>query len=230
VFSPADAQVEIPSSAKTVSLTLLDGVDALSSVLRHAGYESVIAAVAAHTVFLHPETVGQTGGKPLFRIVRNAARRGEIDTVPGVGSVMFDDNQGPGRAFLWSAQRTRGPDIQFNHIWGDPRNADTYTALWNLCATPAFLAKTTDGSNHPEVLNLLRYRSLDLYGHLPHAETEPERPAGYEALLWLESPSPVADLEILFRQRLADAPLSRPALSARQIGWLFSDYKPDSAV
>ncbi len=38
------------------------------------------------------------------------------------------------------------------HVWGDPRNHDTNTALWNLCVTWAFLTETTDGYAHTEVL------------------------------------------------------------------------------
>jgi hypothetical protein len=57
-----------------------------------------------------------------------------------------------------------GPDVQYNHVFRDPRNPATYSALWNICVTPAFLAKTTDGSNHPEGLAALRFRVLELYG------------------------------------------------------------------
>ena len=135
-----------------------------------AGYRSILEAVAAHTVFVHPDTVSQTGGKAVFPLVRNPERRGELGAISDGRQVMFDDNTGPTLIFLWAAQRNKGPDVQYNHVWGDPRNLDTYTALWNLCATPAFLAKTTDGSNHPQVVNLLRYRALDLYGYLPEEE------------------------------------------------------------
>ena len=38
----------------------------------------------------------------------------------------------------WTPQ---GPDVQFNHVWSVSRDPDAYTALWHLCATPAFLAK-----------------------------------------------------------------------------------------
>src|SRR5262245_27146245 len=58
--------------------------------------------------------------------------------------------------------RGPGPDVQYNHVWNDSANPDAYTALWNVCATPAFLAKTTDGSNHPDVVAALRYRAWEL--------------------------------------------------------------------
>lgn len=142
--------------------------------------------------------------------------------------VMFDDNTGPTLGYLWAAQRSKGRDIQFNHIWGDTRNQATYTALWNLCATPAFLAKTTDGSNHPEVGRLLRYRALDLYGKAPKGEEPPVKPANYSSLAWPEPPDAVSDLEAVLRQRLLSALRFRPARSARRLGWLSSDGPDDT--
>lgn len=108
---------------------------------------------------------------------------------------MYDDNTTPTLALLWAARRKKGPDIQYNHVYGDPRNPATYTALWNLCVTPAFLAKTTDGPNHPEVLAAVRYRAVDLYGCWPAGEERPAEPSGYRDLAWAPSPEPVPDLE-----------------------------------
>lgn len=238
VFSPADAPTDAApgglappgrASSRRGAEPILDGVGALATTLERAGFETMLHAVAAHTVFLAPNTVAQTHGKALFRLVRDPTRRGEIAALSDGTQVMFDDNTGPTLAFLWAAQRTKGPDVQFNHVWGDPRNPNTYTALWNLCATPAFLAKTTDGSNHPEVVNLLRYRAFDLYGQLPVGEERPGRPTGYEKLEWPASPGPVDDLEAVLRRRLCDAPKSRPALSARQLGWAFGTA-PDLSI
>lgn len=234
VFSPADAPSEAqpalrePAGRRSAA-PILDGVDALATTLERASFESVLHAVAAFTVFLHPDTVAQTMGKALFRHVRDPGRRGTIGGLPDGRRVMLDDNNGPTLTFLWAAQRVKGPDVQFNHVWGDPRNVDTYTALWNLCATPAFLAKTTDGANHPEVVNLLRYRSFELYGRLPGGEEEPARPAGYDSLEWPAAPEPVDELESVLRRRLADSPKSRPAVSARLLGWAFSEG-PDSTI
>lgn len=237
VFSPVDAPTDATGTAavrrrrrRHARKPILDGVAALGTVLTRAGYPSVVEAVAAHTVFLHPDTVAQTSGNAVFRLVRGpTAERGRIGTTADGRRVMCDDNTGPTLTFLWSAQRAKGPDVQYNHVWGDPRNLDTYTALWNLCATPAFLAKTTDGSNHPEVINLLRYRALDLFGHLPEGEKPPVRPTGFESLSWPEPPPPVPDLERVLRERLRDAPRSRPAASAREIGWLYCDG-PDKTL
>ncbi|HEX4217728.1 MAG TPA: hypothetical protein VHZ02_05135, partial [Acidimicrobiales bacterium] len=205
------------------------GMAALSAALLSAGYESTLQAVAAHTLFLHPDTVAQTGGEPVFPVIRNPNRRGQLAEAEG-RQVMYDDNTTPTSALLWAARRKKGPDVQYNHVFGDPRNPATYTALWNLCVTPAFLAKTTDGSNHPEVLGALRFRAVDLYGWWPVGEERPVEPDGYRKLVWAEPPEPTPSLETELRARLAQAPASPPARAARAIGWLFSDWNPDPTV
>jgi hypothetical protein len=233
VFSPVDATPDLssrPTSAERVrrrTRPILDGVAALADVLARAGYVTVAEGVAAHTLFLHPDTVAQAGRDALFRIVRDPSRRGSFGQLPDGTDVMFDDNTSPKLAFLWAAQCSTGPDVQYNHVWSDPRNPATYTALWNLCATPAFLAKTTDGSNHPDVLALLRFRAYELFGRWPDGEQEPPVPVGYDQLRWPDPPEPVDDLEAILRQRLADAPKSRPSRAARRLGWAFSDWQPD---
>lgn len=238
VFSPADAPTSAPTPSGSTSqkpgalraaIPILDGARALAGALERAGYRTVLHAVAAHSIFLDPATVAQSEGKALFRIVRDMTRRGKFGELDDGTPVLFDDNRGPTLAFLWAAQRAKGPDVQFNHVWGEPKNPDTYTALWNLCATPAFLAKTTDGANHPDVVNLLRHRAYELYGHLPAGEAPPNRPADYEDLEWPTSPEPVDDLEGVLRRRLLAAPKSTPSISARRLGWAFSD-RPDLSI
>jgi hypothetical protein len=208
---------------------VLDGVGALDSVLRRAGYPSTVAAVAKHTVFLDPRTVSQTGGRPLFPVVRDMLRRGTFETLPTGDRVLLDDNTTPTLIFLWAANRGKGPDVQYNHIWADSRNPQLYTALWNLCAGPAFLAKTTDGQNHPEVRAALRYRAYELHGSHP-GDQPPSMPAGYQELEWAPMPEPIGDLQSALRARLASWARSRPAIAARAIGWLYSDWKPDPTI
>lgn len=211
------------------SAAAISGSD-LQRVLARAGYASVVSAVATHTLFLHPDTVAQAAGQAIFPVVRDPTRRGVFDESDGGRRIMYDDNITPTRCFLWAARRRRGPDVQYNHVWGDPKNPETYTALWNLCVTPAFLAKTTDGSNHPEVLDALRYRVVDLYGTWPAGEERPRKPAGYDKLVWPDAPDPVADLEAELRTRMLRAPASPPAKAARIVGWCFSDWSPDPSL
>lgn len=209
---------------------ILDGVADLEALVRRARYPSIAAAVAAHAVFLPPETVRQTRGQALFPVIRDMARRGEFGVAPDGRPVLLDDNRTPTDAFLWSAGRRKGRDVQFNHLWPASKDPDAYTALWDLCATPAFLAKTTDGSNHPEVTALLRYRSWDLHGCRPAGTAEPERPEGYDALPWAPMPAPLDDLEAELRTRLAANPASPAAKACRRIGWLFSGGEPDGSI
>src|SRR5207253_3269508 len=150
-----------------------------------------------------------------------------IATLDDGRRVMLDDNTTPVLAFIWAAGHSApGPDIQINHLSIDSKNPDTYSALWNLCVTPSFLAKTTDGQNHPKVREALTYRAFELY-EMPDASKAPSRPDGYEALHWAPMPKPALDLESLYRSRLALRPKSPPAQAARQIGWLFSGGQPD---
>jgi hypothetical protein len=217
-----------PASAP--SRQILDGSRALDEVLRRAGYPSVLHAVAEHTVFLHPDTVTQTNGEPVLPVIRaplNTPRRRIVETAEG-RRLWADDNGPPTYAFLWAARRRKGPDVQFNHLWPGSDVPELYTALWNLCVTPAFLAKTTD--THPEVRSCLRYRSFGLYGYLPAGEPQPSAPAGYDTLSWAVSPEPVADLEAVYRVAMASAPKNSATLAARELGWLFSRWMPDATV
>lgn len=226
------ATVLDPSSSNGRALPpILNGAAQLRAFATKAGYDTVVAAVAEHTVFLHPDTVRQTDGKPLFPVIRNRemAMRGTIGADADGVHVLLDDNTSPTLAFLWAAGRTKGPDVQFNHIWDRSQDVSCYTALWNLCATPAFLAKTTDGSHFREVRDALRYHAFKLYGFRPATEPDPSPPANYDRLRWAPHPEPVLDLEGLFRDRLRRSPRSRPALVAKTIGWLFSDG-PDTSI
>lgn len=218
---------------------ILDGVETLRDVLLRAGYRTVLEAVAEHTVFLHPETVAQTHGAALFPVTRtkNPAHRGRIIERPNGRRVMLDDNRSPTDAFVWAAQQRRGPDVQFNHLFKVAPQSDTYsadpdiyTALWNICVTPAFLAKLTDVKRHAHILTALQRRSFDLYGYLPAGHRPPEPPDGYDSLAWRDVPPPLANLERALRTQLNRAPRSRPAQACREIGWYFSSWEPDPTL
>ena len=206
---------------------VLDGTAALAAMIERAGWPTVPAAVAAHTVFLDPATVAQTGGRAIVPAVRNMGRRREVGELPDGRRVLFDDNASPTDAFLWAADRIKGADVQFNHVWTCASDPDAYTALWNLCCTPAFLAKATDSDR--SVQAVLRYRSWELYGCRPVGTAEPARPSGYEMLTWHPSPPPIVDLERALRQRMRSAPGRGLVLAARSIGWAFSSG-PDLTV
>lgn len=207
---------------------LADGSAALETLVRKAGYPSLLHAVAEHTIFLHPATVAQTQGKPILPVVRSGFRlkRGSIISVDG-RKVWADDNGPPTQVFLWSAQQRKGPDLQFNHIWARSQDWRCYTALWNLCVTPAFLAKTTDTT--AEVKAALMWRSFELFGQLPADEHLPQKPEGFDELQWAAHPPAIDDLETVLRARIHRAPKSSVAQCVRALGWVFSDFAPESA-
>ena len=238
VFSPAGevrsrpaflGQASTPRRTAWGLTPIMDGVATLDALIRRAGYLSVTAAIAEHSVFLDPATVAQTGGHPVFPVIRDMLDRGKLRSLPDGRRVMTDDNTTPTWAFLWAARRGKGVDVQINHVWTESQSPERYTALWNLCVTPAWAAKTTDGSNHPEVRKALHYRSFELYGVSPPGGA-PSKPDGYDGLRWAPMPEPVASLEGEYRSRLRSAPKSRMAFAAREIGWLFSGWVPDQSI
>jgi hypothetical protein len=217
------------------AVPVLDGVAQLERLLVDvAGYRSVAAAVAVHTVFLDPETVRQTHGQAVFPVIRfsgdRTTRGTETKDTRGRPAILCD-NTTPREVFLRAALRSRGHNAHFSHVWDGTRaDRDAYTALWNICAVPAFLAKTTDGGNHPDVRAALWCRSYELYGVLPAGGSPPTKPAGYDSFEWADTPAAVGDLEGVLRGWLARSPRSRAAMAAREIGWLFSDWKPDPTM
>jgi hypothetical protein len=208
---------------------ILDGADALRQMLVRAGYRSVSHAIAEHAIFLHPDTVAQTDGQAVFPVVRAAlnAPRGRVIEWTDGRRVWADDNLPPTCAFLWAARRRKGRDVQFNHVWSGGDAPRLYTALWNLCATPAFLAKATD--TMPEVTDLLQYHAFILYGRMP-ANASVSEPEGYKDLQWASMPEPVASLEAVYRSAMRAAPKNRATIAARQLGWLFSGWERDPSL
>ena len=216
--------------SRTRRVPVMDGARVLAQLVERAGEGDVVQLLAKHTLFLHPDTVAQTQGQHLFPVVRNvSAMRGQRATLGGV-DVMYCDNATPTHAFLWASGRGRGTDVQYNHLWPSKGNPRTYTALWNLCVTPAFLAKLTDGARHGEAVAALRYRAYELYRSVLPKEMTPERPPGYQRLTWREPLEAISHLEPELRQRLAENPRSRAAHAARTIGWLFSGWRPDTSL
>lgn len=207
-------------------MNCIDGKEILKELIHRAGYSSILEVVAEHTLFTHPETVKQTGNHNLFRIIRNAHLRGNIVDYEDGKKVMYCDNEGPNRAFVWSNGGIKYSDVQFNHIYSDSQNVQIYTSLANICLTPAFLAKLTDTDE--EVKKLLKYRSYDLYGF--YMGEPPERPVDYDKLHWKEFLGPIQNLGEYLLMRLQRSRKARSAISSAKIGWYFSDYKPDSRI
>ena len=113
----------------------------------------------------------------------------------------------------------RGRDTQFNHIYAASGDVDVYTALPNICMTPAFMAKLTDTDQ--DIKKLLRFRSFDLYGWHPAAEPVPQRPRDYDSLEWAPPLAPVPDVRRAIEDAMARKPKDRTVRAAKEIGWLF---------
>jgi hypothetical protein len=163
-------------------------------------------------------------------VVRNDQERGKPCEKSGV-FVIQCDNDSPTRAFLWSAghagTRKDRTGLWFCHVWQGSQDYLSYTALWNICAIPEFLAALSD--KDPDVRAALRYRAFDLYGAFPHDEEQPEKPRSYDELSWGQPhPAAVKNLEEILRDRLRACRKSRAAVSAGTFGWLFSDFRPDA--
>lgn len=195
-----------------------DGKKELLNVARKAGYKDVSQLVASFTLFTHPETVSKTKNKNLFNIVRDSPNRGKIIEIEG-RKVMACDNTGPQHAFLWSNGNFKYDHVQFNHIYSESKNVEIYTSLANICLTPSFIAKLTDKDETTK--NLLRYRAYDLYGFNP-LDKKLDKPDGYEALNWKSMIDPLDDLKGFLKERIERCPLSRTAISCRELGWMFS--------
>jgi len=209
-----------------------DGKKALNAVIKTSDYHTVKQAIASLTCFTHPETVGQTQNKSLFKIIRcqNNSDREKFLLEDNQKTFMFDDNTSPTDTFLWANGIKRNyRDVQFNHIWSDDGDGGIYTSLANICVTPSFLAKLTD--NDPDIVSLLRYRAYELFdGFKPKNEEPPEKPKEYNFLKWAKPLSPTDNLEQNYRQAMSTKPRNRAVKSAREIGWYFSNFSPDLSL
>ncbi len=226
---PADHQVAVKAAkrfeprvgAKTLQDFALNGRHALEAVIASSQYGTVAQAIASLTLFSHPETVRQTGGKAIFPVVRTQSRVGQHGEQEG-RTVMFDDNRSPTSAFRWANGLASGrADIQFNHVYPVSLDIDAYTALPNICMTPAFIAKLTDMDD--EIRRLLEYRVFKLYGWTPKGMSPPDAPANYEILEWAAPLPAVADVRANLERAMANKPKDRTVMAARALGWLFGD-------
>lgn len=207
------------AGAKTLADFELDGRAALEALISASQYKTLSQAVASLAIFSHPQTVRQTQGKALFHAIRDPKRVGQIDLIEG-RRVLLDDNKSATDAFLWAnGLSRRGPDTQFNHVYAASADPDAYTALPNLCMTPAFIAKLTDTNR--EIGALLRYRSFALYQWVPRGFDPPERPDLYESLEWAAPLSPIEDVRGTLLAAMSTKAKDRTVLAAAELGWLF---------
>ena len=206
-----------------------DGKTVLRFVLEALEYQSISQAIAALTMFSHPQTVEQSRYRNLFRVIRCRVinERGKYQCLVDGSRIMLDDNTAPTEAFIWAngISRSTYQDVQFNHICPDSTDVSLYTNLANICVSPAFLAKLTDTDK--EICELLRFRAYDLYGGFAPAGIIPNKPAVYDNLSWAAPLPPVYDLEHTFRMEMSRKRSNRTVRCAKELGWLFSSFEPD---
>lgn len=209
-----------------------DGSLALDFFIKESPYDSIEQAVASLALFTHPDTVKQTQGQALFRIIRGPIpQRGEIVKHDDGKPVLLDDNTGPTDTFLWAngIHRVRNNDLQFCHIWQCSKDPSAYTSLANLCVLPAFLGKLSD--THIQIRNLLRRRALTLYGWRPSTMmVTHELGDESDELEWGPFLPSIPSVESVFRKEMLTKTKNRATISANQIGWLFSGWEPDGSL
>lgn len=202
----------------------------LRRLLAEAGYRHPTDAIAAHSLYLHPDTVAQAGRKAVLPTVRSSARRGRIDLTTDGRRIMLDDQRASTWLFLRAAGVPHSGELRVRHAWTDAENPDLHTALWNLHAVPSMLLDALVGAEWDRTAQVLRYRAWELYGRRPKGEAKPVRPKGYKRLHFAAPLPPVTDLECRLRAALQSSSRTLVAAAVRQLGWCFSDFHPDPAV
>ena len=218
-FSPA--KISLVEDPVTLVDFGINGFSALESLILGSQYKSLEQAVASLTLFSHPDTVGQTFGKSVFKTIRGPRTPGEYLKENGRAVLMLDDNKSASDAFKWSnGLFGRLKDVQFNHVYTASQDVDSYTSLANICVTPAFIAKLTD-TGSPTTSALLKYRVYDLYQWTPPHTEAPNKPEGYDQLDWAPTMPAIQDLKATLEVRMARRPKDRTVKSVREVGWLF---------
>ena len=197
-----------------------DGFKALQETIKASPYKTIEQAVAALTLFTHPETVAQTKGQPVFKTIRKMAKRGQVEMQDG-NLIGFDDNKSPTDAFLWSNALPRLRDIQYNHIYSLSSDYRAYTNLANICATPSFLSKLTD--THSSIKELLQFRAYDLYQWIPETVLEaPKEPRMYRRIIWCEPLPAVTDVQLVLLKHISRRK-DRTARICKETDWLLGE-------
>lgn len=195
-------------------------------------------ALAALTVFAHPDIVEAMEGKPMFRVVRSRRDkdkgRGTFKEIGG-HCVMVDDNHSPRLAFEIATGIPRCRGISTNHIYAASDDANLYANPSNIVLTPTFLAKLTDTqmANYAQAatanpcLAALRRRAFELYHLLQPDGAEPPRPPGYPSdAEWAKPIGEGTTRAVLERRcdeflktRVGADRKDRAAESVRRCGW-----------
>jgi hypothetical protein len=168
-------------------------------------YSIPLAKMAAKCSYLPSiETVKAIGGA-----VFPTSRRGDkqelfsyiTDNDVNVG--MYDDNTTPRWALLWAhgiGYTSHPTGWTFAHVWPSRGDRAAYN-LANLAMLPECFGTLTDKQG--PLTKFLQWHAWETYRWKPEREETPEKPAGYEQIMWKYLPE-IEDPKAFIRQRLTD--------------------------
>ena len=151
--------------------SLISPIQSLEDYFQNGGV-SVIQAAFAHSYFVDPNAVRAKTPYYPERARRSREHfpgldKGSTTIWPGDRrEIRLDDNQYAQSAWeRYTGHRlARGSGYGLRHIWGNTHNPDAFTAGWNFCYMPFWAGMLTEDQHpHPELQNVIRQASWDLY-------------------------------------------------------------------
>lgn len=152
---------------------ILDGNDIQTLPSFNAIENSLIDIIAEASIWVRPENISM---QPVYPNVKRGIVKDKGKTINGI---RIDDNTYANAAI----KRAVSKSIKFEnymvcHIWpGTTYNERYHTLLPNLVLIPSIIANLSD--YYSKVIDVLKYRSWELYGWYPDGEKEPSRPSYY---------------------------------------------------
>lgn len=134
---------------------------------------ALIDLIAETSIWVRPDQVSLTAIYPDIR--RGASKeKGQI-----INGIRIDDNTYANRALKQGISKSLNfKNYVTCHIWpGTTYDERYHTMLPNLVLIPRVLAGLSDFCS--EVINVLKYRSWELYGWFPEEDSKPQKPLYY---------------------------------------------------
>src|SRR5262249_1332740 len=123
----------------------------------------------------------------------------------------------PEWALFWShrlkGSRPKGWTIA--HVWPESADMACYTHIANLALVPECFSSLTDKTG--PLTGYLRWHAKAVYDWKPNSRQGPEKPAGYDEVLWRYLPYSTSPKEAI-RQRLVSANNQRAKILRALLG------------
>lgn len=158
---------------------VLDGDDLITLEMFQSIETKLIDIIAATAIWVNPNKISL---KPVYPNTKRGKAKDKGQILDGV---RIDDNTYANVAI----KRSISGSVEFKnymacHIWpGTTYDERYHTLLANLVLIPRILANLSDFFN--EVIDVLKYRSYELYGWHPEGTEIPQRPSYYPQI-WRE--------------------------------------------